>query len=302
MMAYTRHASRYGHPHSLVIDAGSQLVKGCKEMEMTILDVDDMTRVQRKVGGRFVVVPVGSHNQNGVVERSIKEVRALFVQIYRGLKLDILAYETAFAWISNELNNFPQCLGSRTSHLDKLDIITPSRLIQGRNNRRCMSGPVTVGTPSRLMQQMRDTEEAWWKVWTRQRLSEFIPKPRKWLESGEMVGVGDVVLMLRTPKDMAVGEPVWKIGRVVELGKGRDGESRQATVEYRNATEAVFRRTTVGVRQLAVLHHEEELELVDVLNEAAKANNFCFNLSNVYDKHELIHNCVKAPFFENTSL
>ena len=278
MLAYTRHASRYGHPSRLVIDAGSQLVKGCKEMEHAILDVEDVTRVLHKVGGSFVVVPVGAHNQNGVVERSIKEVKGLFNQMYRGLKLDILAYETAFAWISSELNNFPQCLGSRTDNLDKLDVITPARLIQGRNNRRCMSGPVTVGAPSRLMNQIRDTERAWWKVWTLQRLTEFIPKPKQWLEDGGTVGVGDVVLMLRRPKDMAVGEPIWKIGRVLTLSEGRDGRSREAVVQYRNATEATFREVNLGVRQLVVLHHESELELVDVLNEAAAANNMVYNV------------------------
>ena len=279
LLAYTRHASRYGHPNSLVIDAGSQLVKGCKEMEHAVLDAEDITRVLHKVGGSYVVVAVGSHNQNGVVERSIREVKGLFTQMYKGLKLDILAYETAFAWISSELNNFPQCMGSRTSHLDKLDIITPARLIQGRNNRRCMSGPVTISTPSRLMNQIRETERAWWKVWTLQRLAEFIPKPRQWLEDGGAVGVGDVVLMLRRPKDMAVGDPIWKIGRVTGLSEGRDGRSREARVEYRNASEATFRETTVGVRQLVVLHHESELELVDVLNEAAVTNNIIYSIT-----------------------
>jgi len=296
MQAYTRHASRYGHPHSLVIDAGSQLIKGCKEMNHALLDVEEMTTVLHQVGGRFEVVPVGSHNQNGMVERGIKEIKALFLQMYRGLKLDILSLETAFTWISNELNNFPQCIGSRTSDLNSLDIITPARLIVGRNNRRCLSGPVTVDMPSRLIRQMKETEEAWWKVWTVQKLVEMVPKPRKWAESSGVVGVGDVVLMLRKPKDMAVGEPVWKIGRVVGLAQGRDGEARQLTVEYKNSTEQVFRQVTVGARQVAVLHHEGDLELVDALNSAAAKNNLCYQICEKNFVIKPSYHCAKAQF------
>jgi hypothetical protein len=264
-------------------------------MEMGIIDVEDITRIQHKVGASFEIVPVGSHYQNGMVERSIKEIRALFLQMYRGLKLDLLSFETAFAWIGGELNNFPQCLGSRTSNLDRLDVITPARLIHGRNNRRCMSGPVTLDVPTRLMKQIKDTEEAWWKVWTTQRLGEFVPSPKKWKESGGEVKVGDVVLMLRKARDMAVGEPIWRIGRVLELSVGRDDEARKATVEYRNANEAGFRTVVLGVRQLAVLHHEGDLELVDVLNEAARANNHNVNVNSQEENDtEIYVCCVKA--------
>ena len=158
-----------------------------------------------------------------------------------------------------------------------------------------MSGPVTLDVPTRLMKQIKASEEAWWKVWTAQRLSEFIPGPRKWKEGGKDVGVGDVVLLLRKAKDMAVGEPIWRVGRVVQLSDGRDGEARQATVQYRNATESVFREITVGVRQLAVLHHEGELEMVDALNEAAKTNNFLQNIQkNVTNDTEIRICCVNA--------
>ena len=273
VMAYSRHATRYGHPSQVIIDAGSQLVKGTKEMEYCILDPAGLGAVHRKVGVRFLVVPVGAHHQNGQVERAIREIRKLFVQMYTGLRLDVLAYETAFAWVANELNNFPQMIGSRTSNLDNLDIITPARLMHGRNNRRAMSGQVIIDMPSRLMKQMRDSEEAWWRIWKDQKLQEYIPKPSKWLDSAGSVGVGDVVIFLKGPKEMAVGEPVWRVGRVVRVKDGREGLTRDLTVEYRNSNEKTFRRVIIDTRQVAILHHEGSLELVDVLNEAAKKNN-----------------------------
>jgi len=279
VMAYTRFSSRFGHPQKLIIDAGSQLKKAASDMEISLIDARNILTIQHQVGLQFEVVPVGAHYQNGQVERGIKEVKSLFEQMYSGSRMDILSHETAFQWISNELNCFPQCLGSHTSNLDNLDVITPARLLHGRNNRRCLSGQVRVDMRSRLMQQVDDTTKAWFTVWKNQRIQTYVPQPQKWHESGGSVKPGDIVVMLRKQADMTVGEPVWKIGRVLSTVIGRDGEERSLKVEYRNATERTFRETTVPVRSVAILHHENDLELVDQLNVAAQAVNHAYNLS-----------------------
>ena len=274
--AYSRHASRYGHPSQLVIDAGSQLIKGTNEMEYALITPGTLEAVSHKVGVQTIIVPVGSHYQNGQCERAIREIRALFMQIYSGVKLDVLNFETAFNWVANELNNFPSCIGSKTSNLDNIDLITPSRLIHGRNNKRAMSGQVRLDVPSRAMKQMQEAEAAWWNVWKTQKLQEYVPAPKKWLETKGSVGPGDVVLFLKGAKEMAVGEPVWRVGKVLKVVTGRDGTPRDVTIEYRNAGEKTFRKVIVDTRQLAVLHHEGELEMVDMLNEASKSNNLLY--------------------------
>ena len=295
VMAYTRHASRYGHPKRVVIDAGSQLVKAVKDMKTSLVELEGLVRIQHQVGIEFRVVPVGSHYQNGQVERGIKEIRTLFHQVYSGLKLDILSYETAFAWIANEINCFPRCLGSRTDQLDNLDLITPSRLMHGRNNRRCLSGHATVEMPSKLLDQMEDTTKAWWKVWEKQRIQEYIAQPSKWLQSGGTVNKGDIVVFLRQKKDLAVGEPVWRVGRVTELAPGRDGQCRQVTVEYRNADEEVFRKVVLDSRQVAILHHEGELDLIDVLNEASRENNILYHLNTLGKSGTPLGSGIQVP-------
>jgi len=278
LMAYTRHAARYGHPANIVIDAGSQLVKAMSEMQTTLLDVEGIIRLEHKVGTKFHVVPVGSHYQNGVVERGIKEVKGLFQQLYGGLRMDIMSYETAFSFIANELNCFPLALGSKTKDLDNLDILTPSRLMHGRNNRRCLSGSARIDLPSKVLKQMEQTTEAWWEVWQTQWLTNYIAQPRKWLESGGKIAPGDIVVFIKSTTEMAVGEPVWRVGRVVDVVLGRTGNSRAITIEYRNSNEAKFRTTKVDTRQVAILHSEEELELVDMLNEASKIHNLSYNV------------------------
>ncbi len=115
IMAYTRFAARFCHPMKLFPDEGSQLLKACKEMEISWVDVF------KDLNSRY----------------------QLFDTIYRGVKMDIMGYKTCFAWISNELNNLPLCLGSKYRDIGSLDLLTPNRLIHGRANRRDMVGPCT---------------------------------------------------------------------------------------------------------------------------------------------------------------
>ena len=107
---------------------------------------------------------MAGHNYHGQVERSIREIKKLFTTVYRGIKLDILGFETAFAWTSNELNNLPMCLGSRYKNMDNLDLITPNRLIQGRANKRAMSGPCSIENPTKMLEKMDDVFDARWRV------------------------------------------------------------------------------------------------------------------------------------------
>ena len=101
LMAYTRFASRYGHPAKLYLDQGSQLVKSCEEMDMNMMDLAGTLDVKYSVGVEFHETgPVGAHHTQGQVERSIKEIKKVFVNTYRGLRLDIMTYETAFCWDS----------------------------------------------------------------------------------------------------------------------------------------------------------------------------------------------------------
>ena len=109
------------------------------------------------------------------MERSIKEIKKIFYIVYSGLQLDVLAYETAFGWVSNELINLPICLGSSRDNLDNQDLITPQRLISRINNTRAPQGPRRIDVPSRLIKQMEKVYESWWNTWTMEKVINYIP-------------------------------------------------------------------------------------------------------------------------------
>ncbi len=116
-------------------------------MQYSWIDVKRTLNQEYKVGFDFAAAPVGGHNQHGAVERSIREIRKLFDVVFLcpKYKLDILSFESAFCYVSNELNI---CQTGDFKDLSELDVLTPNRLILGRNNRRSMSGPCNVDSKS----------------------------------------------------------------------------------------------------------------------------------------------------------
>ena len=268
--AYSRFARHHGHPVKLYIDKGSQLVAGCEQMEFTVMDVKKDLSMKFNVGIEYNTVAVGMHNANGVVERSIKEVKKLFNAVYRGISLDILNYETAFGFCANELNNLPVCLGSRYRGLSHQDLLSPNRLMLGRNNSRAVAGIPHIGTPSRILKQNEDLFTAWWNVWKTERLIDYIPQPSKWKSTGYQPKVGDVVVFPRRDADRKMGVVPWVIGQVHAVLVDADLQVRAVEIQYHNATEEFYRYTVRAVRTIAVLHEEGELELVEQLAEAAR--------------------------------
>ena len=83
---------------------------------------------------------------------------------------------------------------------------------------------------------------------------------------------GDIVLFLKTGDEQILGEPIWRVGRVTEVElSDRDLQARVVIIEYKNSRESVFRTTRRSVRKVAVLHREDEVELVQQINAAARA-------------------------------
>jgi hypothetical protein len=190
--------------------------------------------------------------------------------------MDILSFESAFCYVANELNNLPICVGANFKDLSELDILTPNRLLLGRNNGRSMSGPCTVDSNSRMLEAIECVFQSWWQVWNHTRLSDFVSKPPKWFRSSLNLEVGDIVIFFKEGHEQKLGKVVWTVGRVVETVPSRaDGKVRQVKIEYKNSTEfkngkAPTRTTNCSARSVARLAKEGELGLMQELAAAAR--------------------------------
>ena len=268
LAAFTRLGSRYGYPYKLYIDSGAQLVKGTGEMKIDMQDLESTLEMKFQTGIEVEVVPVGGHNYTGQVERAVLEVKRFFERIFDGVRLSILGYETAFSYISSELNNFPIGVGGGFKGYENLDLITPNRLIVGRNNRRAPRGYATIATPGKILQQHEAIKEKWWDVWKTEALSEFIPGNSKWRTDKVPPSEGDIVMFLKSGHDSRFGFDNWRLGIIDGLKLSEDGLARQAVIRYKNSGEKEFRKTNRSLRSVAILKKVSDKYLMEKLDTA----------------------------------
>ena len=126
----------------MMIDEGSQLVKGCENMEFSFRDAQH--RLSKEVNVEFDCCPVGGHNVNGRVERKIRSIKESMEKSVQNERLSIIQWETLGASIANAINDLPIAKGNIVSDLEHLDLITPNRLKLGRNNSRSPDGLLLV--------------------------------------------------------------------------------------------------------------------------------------------------------------
>ena len=269
VQAYNRHAFRHGHPTKVYTDAGSQLLKACEQAEMSWLEISHLISAHYGVGFDYEVCPPHAHYFHGAVERSIREIKRIFNSVFKGLKLHLLAYETAFSYCCNCLNNLPISLGSKTDHLGHRDVLTPNRLILGRNNKRSPDSLTQVTSNSRLAEQLEEIERSWWKLWATERLVDFVPQPAKWPRTNNNLVVGMVVIFPMAKPKSPIGEVIWKYGKIAEILPSADDLARQVKITYQNYKEEVWRFVTRGAREIAVIHSEDDLEFFRLLREEA---------------------------------
>ena len=90
LLAFIRFSSAYDYPKCLLPE-GSQLVKGCKTMQLTFTDIQH--RLNSEYGIQFETCPVGGHNMHGKVERKIRQVQESVRKNLQGHRLSILEWE-----------------------------------------------------------------------------------------------------------------------------------------------------------------------------------------------------------------
>ena len=142
ILAFIRFSCEVRYPQILLLDEGSQLIKGCKNMKLNFQDIRHQLHVNVNV--EFVLCPVGGHNMNGRVERKIREIKGSITKSLENERISLLQWETLASEITNTINDLPLALGNITSQFEDMDLLTPNRLRLGRNNDRSYIGPMLV--------------------------------------------------------------------------------------------------------------------------------------------------------------
>ena len=142
------------------------------------------------------------------------------------------------------------------------DILTPNRLLLGRNNDRSPTFPVQVTTkPDKFMKQNEDLFNAWFEVWLTVHVPKLMYRP-KWFNNTFNLKVGDIVLFIK--QDNALCN-TYQYGKIKNVETSKDGRIRRVEVEYRNHSENINRTTYRATRGLVMIHPVDELSLYEEL-------------------------------------
>ena len=88
IQAFIRFSGEVGYPKFMVIDEGSQLIKGCDNMKISFTDIKG--KLYRDMMVDFAMCPVGGHNYNGKVECRLKHVKESLEKTISNQRLSVL--------------------------------------------------------------------------------------------------------------------------------------------------------------------------------------------------------------------
>ena len=264
IQAFIRFSCKYGYPKLMLSDEGSQLIKAFETMNLKFVDVQQ--KLFKDVAVEFKTCPVGGHNMNGKVERKIREIKISLEKHLCKNRLSIMQWETLAAEISNCINNLPLALGNIVSDYESMDLLTPNRLILGRNNERSPVGSMDVNSdPKRIFKMNKSIFNSWFETWLMNHVPNIVYQP-KWFKTDD-VKEGDVVLFLKTESSLTSN---YQYGLIHSVNKSSDGKVRKVEVKYKNVNEKVFRYTSRAVRELVIIHHIDEIGISGELFELCK--------------------------------
>ena len=265
VLAFSRFSCRFGYPKLLMPDEGSQLVKGCQDMVLNFTDLAH--KLSTEYGVDFKTCPVGAHYVHGKVERKIQQIKRSLNKTLDKSRLSVLQWETLGQQVSNSINNLPIGLGNKVESLESLDILTPNRLILGRNNSRGPVSPLSItGDCRKIVESNKSIYESWFKEWLVSYVPTLVRQP-KWFKTDRNIRVGDIVLFTKSDKEF---EKIYHYGIVITTFESKDGLIRVVEVQYQNHNENTKRTTKRCVRELIVVHPVDELGIQAELDEFAE--------------------------------
>ena len=217
------------------------------------------TQVQRDLGLEVVVSTPKSHEERGRVEAKVKALRSMMdkLAISEDTAMTALEWETLFQKISSMLNDLPIAKSS-TSNVSDLgwDIITPNRLILGRNYHRSLEGGMRIQDAEnldRLLQKNNRILKTWYSIFA-SKIHHLIPRPPKWTKD-DPIHVGDVVVFLYNENPMDKG--IWNLGRVEKIVKPTQVEIRFPT-QAKKKGKPVMKTLVRSPRDISVIQSAAE--------------------------------------------
>ena len=161
----------FGYSELMLLDEGSQLVKGCKTMQLCFKDIKGNLHKDMMVESD--ICSIRRNIFDGKVERKIRQIKESLEKSILNQRLSVLKWEIVAAEISNAINDLPLAMGNLVSDFENMDLITPNRLRLGRSNDRSPVSPMKV---TRNYQKMLEENKKIYNIWFEAWLASHVPK------------------------------------------------------------------------------------------------------------------------------
>ena len=214
LQSFRRFIARRGSPAQMISDNGSSFAAEETQVYATNSFIDWKFNVPEAPW------------QGGAWERLVACVKSCLKRTIGRQRIDFVEMQTLVHEIETILNNRPIC----TDYGDDIeDVLTPNHLVFGRRlestNIHRMDDQ-TEDKPNRRAQQLERMLEHFWSIWRTEYLTSLRETHSSAKSKPNIISEGDIVLVYekKQPRHM------WKLGRVCEVKRSRDGAVRSAKV------------------------------------------------------------------------
>ncbi len=195
----------------------------------------------------------------GRVERRIRTLRESLDKL--GINSDspmtCIQRECLFAKISNAIGNLPIVRGNTSNETSlEFEIITPIRLLMGWNNYRSLEGfGIKLEMSSnftKILEGNRQIYRNWFQIFI-ENIHLLDLRPNKWLKSGRLPTIDDIVLFVYNDSGYTKDEITWKLGRVTSVSK------RKVSIAYSNKGSKTKLEVERSMRDISIFYSVGEL-------------------------------------------
>ena len=221
-----------GIPQKYVSDPGSQLTAVGRMQNVAKLGLLEEKIIQEFFGNQktqFEFIPAASQHYNGLSENAVRKLKRILVHVLENESLTYSEIATFFCECMSTINSRP--IGRIKSHHPLGCILTPNHLLLGRNSPETSSIKdfIPDTSKSRRYYHILNLTKGFWNQLMKSAYQSLLPSP-KWHKKQENLSINSIVFILYDSRVCKT----WKLGRVLAVHEGPDGQVRHCDVEYVN--------------------------------------------------------------------
>nr|CAH7760137.1 unnamed protein product [Callosobruchus chinensis] len=231
IMALRRFVSRRGLPSIIYSDNGRNYTGANSELkELACLFQKEKSKIvdlAAQEGITWKFIPAHSPHFGGLWEAGVKSFKYHLKRTLGNCNYTYEEFSTILVQIEAILNSRPLC--PLSSDPNDYSALTPAHFIIGRAPIDLPDPDVTDIPENRLSQYQRiqAAKQRFWQRWHKEYINQLQVKS-KWLQNpNRILKVGDLALI----KEDHVPPSLWRLGRVIAIHSGVDGQARVATLK-----------------------------------------------------------------------